>query len=88
MKRAVFAVLVVALSSAMAFGAVRDFGAFKLDLPKGWKVTDKYVSEDPKETTIEAKNGKRSTIAECNLYGRDDRQGRNGNDRDPRLVRA
>ena len=36
MKRIVLAAIVVALSAAVAFGAVQDFGKFTIDVAAGW----------------------------------------------------
>ena len=36
MKRFVLSALAVALAASCAFGAVKDFGEFTLDIPQGW----------------------------------------------------
>ena len=36
MKRLVLAAIVVVFAAAMAFGEVKDFGAYTLDIPEGW----------------------------------------------------
>ena len=38
MKRLAVAAVLVILSAMAAFGAVRDFGIFTVNVPKGWKV--------------------------------------------------
>ena len=38
MKRLAVAAVLVILSAMVAFGAVRDFGIFTVNVPKGWKV--------------------------------------------------
>ena len=38
MKRLAAAAVLVILSAMVAFGAVRDFGIFTVNVPKGWKV--------------------------------------------------
>ena len=44
MKRIAFAAIVVALSAAMAFGTVQDFGKFTVDVAAGWTATQEGPS--------------------------------------------
>ncbi len=47
----VMAILAVIFSSACAFGAVKDFGSFKVNVPKGWK-----AEKDGTTVTLTKKN--------------------------------
>lgn len=58
---ALFAVLAALLAAGAAFGAVRDFGAFSLDIPKGWTST---LQDNPDYMTVDiVKNDKRSSMS-------------------------
>ena len=63
MRKAVIllAVLAAVMTAGISFGAIRDFGAFSLDIPKGWTAV---LQDNPNDMTVDiVKNDKRSSMS-------------------------
>ena len=76
MKRFVLAVIIAALTASCAFGAVKDFGKFTLDIPEGWTAELADDTEEGYYTVNIEKSGKTSsmsfTYAPTNEYSLED----------------
>lgn len=63
MKRFTLAVIITVLTAACAFGAVKDFGKFTLDIPEGWTAELADDTEEGYYTVNIENSGKTSSMS-------------------------